>query len=152
MLSRPESILLRINCFCSYRVGRKKSLRSGETAAGAGCRKSFFCREILQRKKIIWDVSELSSLSVWLFSAITSSTPRLRRQRLLYGSYAGDAAFFYAGVCELQIGKYEEALSYLNKYNGKDEILKAKAIKDQYPQSNGRIRYRQIYQQNREHA
>ena len=87
-----------------------------------------------------------------MFSAITSSTPRLRRQRLLYGSYAGDAAFFYAGVCELQIGKYEEALSYLNKYNGKDEILKAKAIKDQYPQSNGRIRYRQIYQQNREHA
>ena len=45
-----------------------------------------------------------------------------------YGSYAGDAAFFYAGVCELQLGKYEEALSYLNKYNGKDEILKAKAI------------------------
>lgn len=66
---------------------------------------------------------------MWLFSAITSSTPRLRRQRLLYGSYTGNAAFFYAGVCELQPGKYEEALSYLNKYNGKDEILKAKAIK-----------------------
>ena len=46
-----------------------------------------------------------------------------------YGSCAGDAAFFHAGVCELQHGKYEEALSYLNKYNGKDEILKAKAIK-----------------------
>lgn len=45
-----------------------------------------------------------------------------------YGSYAGDAAFFYAGVCELQLGKYEEAISYLNKYNGKDETLKAKAI------------------------
>ena len=24
-----------------------------------------------------------------------------------YGSYAGDAAFFHAGVCELQHGKYE---------------------------------------------
>ena len=30
-----------------------------------------------------------------------------------YGSYAGDAAFFHAGVCELQHGKYEEALSSL---------------------------------------
>ena len=45
-----------------------------------------------------------------------------------YGSYAGTAVYFYAGVCELQLGKYEEALSYLDKYNGKDEILKARAI------------------------
>lgn len=45
-----------------------------------------------------------------------------------YGSHAGAAAYFYAGVCELQLGKFEEALSYLNKYNGKDEILKARAL------------------------
>ena len=45
-----------------------------------------------------------------------------------YGSYAGSAVYFYAGVCELQLGKYEEALSYLNKYKGKDEILKARAL------------------------
>ena len=35
-----------------------------------------------------------------------------------YGSHAGAAAYFYAGVCELQLGKFEEALSYLSKYNG----------------------------------
>lgn len=45
-----------------------------------------------------------------------------------YGSKASNSAYFYAGVCELQLGNYEEALSYLNKYNGKDEILKAKAL------------------------
>ena len=45
-----------------------------------------------------------------------------------YGSHAGAAAYFYAGVCELQLGKFEEALSYLSKYNGKDEILKARAL------------------------
>ena len=45
-----------------------------------------------------------------------------------YGSYAGTAVYFYAGVCELQLGKYEDALSYLSKYKGKDEILKAKAL------------------------
>ena len=43
-----------------------------------------------------------------------------------YGSYAGTAVYFYAGVCELQLGKYEEALSYLDKYKGKDEIIKVK--------------------------
>lgn len=36
-----------------------------------------------------------------------------------YGSYAGTAVYFYAGVCELQLGKYEEAISYLDKYNGR---------------------------------
>ena len=45
-----------------------------------------------------------------------------------YGSKAGAAAYFYAGVCELQLGNFENAVSYLGKYNGKDEILKARAI------------------------
>jgi len=45
-----------------------------------------------------------------------------------YGSHAGAAAYFYAGVCELQLGNYGNALSYLSKYNGKDEILKARAL------------------------
>ena len=45
-----------------------------------------------------------------------------------YGSKAGAAAYFYAGVCELQLGNFENAVSYLGKYNGKDEILKARAL------------------------
>jgi len=45
-----------------------------------------------------------------------------------YGSHAGAAAYFYAGVCELQLGNYGNALSYLSKYNGRDEILKARAL------------------------
>lgn len=45
-----------------------------------------------------------------------------------YGSKAGSAAYFYAGVCELQLGNYSEALSYLKKYDGKDAILAARAI------------------------
>ena len=45
-----------------------------------------------------------------------------------YGSKAGAAAYFYAGVCEFQLGNYENAVSYLGKYNGKDEILKARAL------------------------
>lgn len=44
-----------------------------------------------------------------------------------YGTKAGKAVYFYAGVCELQLGNYESALSYLKKYNGKEPILAARA-------------------------
>lgn len=45
-----------------------------------------------------------------------------------YGAKAGAATFLYAGICELQLGNYQEAINYLKKYNGKDEILKARAL------------------------
>ena len=45
-----------------------------------------------------------------------------------YGTKAGKSVYFYAGLCELQMGNYENALSYLKKYNGKDNILAAKAL------------------------
>lgn len=45
-----------------------------------------------------------------------------------YGAKAGKSVYFYAGVCELQLGNYDSALSYLKKYNGKDAILSARAI------------------------
>ena len=45
-----------------------------------------------------------------------------------YGSKAGKAANFYAGVCELQLGNWDLAIKYLQAYNGKDAILKARAL------------------------
>lgn len=45
-----------------------------------------------------------------------------------YGAKAGKAVYFYAGVCELQLGNYESAVSYLKSYNGKDGILAARAL------------------------
>ena len=44
-----------------------------------------------------------------------------------YGAKAGKAVYLYAGICELQLGNFENALSYLKKYNGKDEILAGRA-------------------------
>ena len=44
-----------------------------------------------------------------------------------YGKKAGKSVNFYAGVCELQLGNYESAIKYLQAYNGKDEILAARA-------------------------
>ena len=44
-----------------------------------------------------------------------------------YGTKAGEAVNFYAGVCELQLGNWESAIKYLEAYDGKDEILSARA-------------------------
>ena len=44
-----------------------------------------------------------------------------------YGKKAGKAVYFYAGVCELQLGEWEQAIKYLKSYNGKDAILAARA-------------------------
>lgn len=44
-----------------------------------------------------------------------------------YGSKAGEAVYLYAGIAKLQTGAYEEAISYLKKYNGEDPIMLARA-------------------------
>ena len=45
-----------------------------------------------------------------------------------YGTKSGEAVYFYAGVCNLQLGNYEEAIANLKKYNGNDEIIAARAL------------------------
>lgn len=45
-----------------------------------------------------------------------------------YGTKSGEAVYFYAGVCNLQLGNFGEAISNLKKYNGKDEIIAARAL------------------------
>ena len=45
-----------------------------------------------------------------------------------FGAKGGKDVYFYAGVCELQLGKYQEAIDYLKKYKGKDEILAARSL------------------------
>lgn len=44
-----------------------------------------------------------------------------------YGAKAGKSVYFYAGVCELQLGNWDAAIRYLDSYKGKDAILKARA-------------------------
>ena len=45
-----------------------------------------------------------------------------------YGSAAGESVYLYAGLCELQLGNYENAINFLDKYDGDDTILAARAI------------------------
>ena len=45
-----------------------------------------------------------------------------------YGKATPAAAWFEAGICELQLGNFESAIDYLKNYKGKDAILKARSI------------------------
>ena len=42
------------------------------------------------------------------------------------GTAAGNTANFYAGICNLKLGKYQEAINYLNKFKDNDKLLKAR--------------------------
>jgi len=44
-----------------------------------------------------------------------------------YGKKAGKSATLYAGLCNLQLGNNEEAISYLSKYSTKDKIMQGRA-------------------------
>lgn len=50
----------------------------------------------------------------------------------VYDSYkstkTGKLAAYYAGISNMKLGKYEEAIDYLKKFNGKDEILAPMAL------------------------
>ena len=45
-----------------------------------------------------------------------------------YGTKAGKSVYLAAGACEYQLGNFEQAISYLKKYNVKDPILGARAL------------------------
>ena len=45
-----------------------------------------------------------------------------------YGTKSGEAVYFYAGVCNLQLGNFDQAIDNLKKYNGEDVILAARAL------------------------
>lgn len=45
-----------------------------------------------------------------------------------YGKKAGQGVYFDAGVCQLQLKNYDEAIKYLKQYKGRDNILKARAL------------------------
>ncbi|MCF0177513.1 MAG: tetratricopeptide repeat protein [Bacteroidales bacterium] len=45
-----------------------------------------------------------------------------------YGSKAGKAVYFYAGVSSLQLKNYADAIKYLQKYSSKDNIMYGRAL------------------------
>ena len=44
-----------------------------------------------------------------------------------YGTKAGQAVYFNAGICNYRLGEYDKAIELLKKYNTNDNIMKARA-------------------------
>lgn len=45
-----------------------------------------------------------------------------------YGSKAGKSVYFYAAVCEYELGNYDGALAYIRKYSSSDPVMAARAL------------------------
>ena len=45
-----------------------------------------------------------------------------------YGSVAPKSVYFYMGICQLQLGNYNEAINTLKKYKSDDPILYARSL------------------------
>ena len=45
-----------------------------------------------------------------------------------YGAKSGEAVYFYAGVCNLQLGNFAEAINNLKGYKSDDAIMNARAL------------------------
>ena len=45
-----------------------------------------------------------------------------------YGAKSGEAVYFYAGVCNLQLGNFTEAINNLKSYKSDDAIMNARAL------------------------
>ena len=45
-----------------------------------------------------------------------------------YGTKGGKDVYLYAGICELRLGNFQEAIDYLKRYKGKEHILSARAL------------------------
>jgi tetratricopeptide (TPR) repeat protein len=55
------------------------------------------------------------------------------------GTKAGNTAKLYAGICNLNLGKYDDAISYLEDYSASDDVtpaVKYGALGDAYSESN----------------
>ena len=45
-----------------------------------------------------------------------------------YGTKGGKSVYFYAGICNLQLGNYQEAIDQLKKYSTSDKVMKGRTL------------------------
>ncbi len=79
---------------------------------------------------------EKDSFNLALKGGIMVMTPDGQKQMMGFEQVAenynltktGNLANYYAGICYLRTGKFEEAIEWLKKYDGNDEIISSIAI------------------------
>ncbi len=79
---------------------------------------------------------ERDSFNLALKGGVMVMTPDGQKQMMGFEQVAenynltktGNLANYYAGICYLRTGKFEQAIEWLKKYDGKDEIISSIAI------------------------
>lgn len=79
---------------------------------------------------------EKDSFAMALKGGVMVMTPDGQKQTMGFEQIAetynltnsGNLANYYAGICYLRTGKFEEAIEYLKKYDGRDDIVSSIAI------------------------
>jgi tetratricopeptide (TPR) repeat protein len=88
--------------------------------------------------EIFWaqNYFEKDSFNIALKGGIMVMSPDGQKQMMGFEQVAeeygmtksGSLANYYAGICNLRTGKFEEAIEYLDKYDGDDEIVSTIAV------------------------
>ncbi len=88
--------------------------------------------------EIFWAESyfEVDSFNIALKGGITIMSPDGQKQIMGFEQIAdeysmtktGSLAHYYAGICNLRTGKFEQAIEHLQNYNGNDEMVSSIAV------------------------
>ena len=99
-------------------------------AAGSYCFYKFYWQSAVEEAKSQMVFAEKNFNAENWDAALNGDGDNLGFVQIIdqYGSKGGDAVYFYAGVCELKLKNYEDALGYLNSYKGGDDFLAPRAI------------------------
>lgn len=99
-------------------------------AAGSYCFYKFYWQAAVEEAKSQVVAAEKNFNSENWDAALNGDGDNLGFVQIIdqYGRKGGDAVYFYAGVCELKLKNYEDAITYLDSYKGGDDFLAPRAI------------------------
>ena len=99
-------------------------------AAGSWCFYKFYWQSAVEEAKSQVVIAERNFNAENWEAALNGDGDNLGFVQIIdqYGIKGGEAVYFYAGVCELKLKNYEDAIAYLDKYKGGDDFLAPRAI------------------------
>ncbi len=99
-------------------------------AAGSYCFYKFYWQETVEEAKTQMIAAERNFAAGNWDTALNGDGSDLGFAQIIedYGTKGGDAVYFYAGVCALQLKNYEDAVKYLDSYKGGDDYLGPRAL------------------------
>lgn len=99
-------------------------------AAGSYCFYKFYWQAAVEEAKSQMVTAEKNFNAENWDAALNGDGDNLGFVQIIdqYGAKGGNAVYYYAGVCELKLKNYEDAITYLDSYKGGDDFLAPRAI------------------------